>query len=30
MVWELKNKGFLSEDKPIILLGEYWGGLWNW
>jgi uncharacterized protein (TIGR00725 family) len=23
-VWELKNKGFLSEDRPIILLGEYW------
>jgi uncharacterized protein (TIGR00730 family) len=23
-VWELKNKGFLSGDKPIILLGEYW------
>jgi uncharacterized protein (TIGR00725 family) len=26
-VWELKNKGFLGEDKPIILLGEYWVGL---
>ncbi len=26
-VWELKNKGFLGEDKPIILLGEYWQGL---
>ncbi len=26
-VWELRNKGFLSEDKPIILLGEYWGRL---
>jgi predicted Rossmann-fold nucleotide-binding protein len=23
-VWELKNKGFLKTDKPIILLGEYW------
>ena len=23
-VWELKNKGFLEEDKPIILLGEFW------
>jgi hypothetical protein len=26
-VWELKNKGFLSADKPIILLGDYWGRL---
>jgi len=26
-VWELKNKGFLGEDKPIILLGDYWGRL---
>jgi uncharacterized protein (TIGR00730 family) len=26
-IWELKNKGFLSEDKPIILLGNYWAGL---
>jgi hypothetical protein len=23
-IWELKNKGFLSGDKPIILLGDYW------
>ncbi len=23
-VWELKNKGFLNADKPIILLGEFW------
>jgi len=23
-VWELKNKGFLEADKPIILLGEFW------
>ena len=23
-VWELKNKGFLKTDKPIILLGEFW------
>ncbi len=23
-VWELKNKGFLEEDKPIILVGEFW------
>ncbi len=22
--WEMKNKGFLSGDKPIILLGDYW------
>ncbi len=26
-VWELKNKGFLSGEKPIILLGEYWQAL---
>ena len=23
-VWELKNKGFLKEEKPIILLGGFW------
>ena len=23
-VWELKNKGFLDGDKPIILVGEFW------
>jgi len=23
-VWELKNKGFLEPDKPIILIGEFW------
>ena len=23
-VWELKNKGFLRENKPIILVGEFW------
>ena len=23
-VWELKNKGFLEEDKPIILVGGFW------
>ena len=23
-VWELKNKGFLRADKPIILLGAFW------
>ena len=23
-VWELKNKGFLDADKPIILVGGFW------
>jgi len=23
-VWELKNKGFLEPDKPIILVGGFW------
>jgi len=23
-VWELKNKGFLQVDKPIILIGRFW------
>jgi len=23
-VWELKNKGFLNADKPIILIGGFW------
>jgi len=23
-VWELKNKGFLKKDKPIILVGRFW------
>lgn len=23
-VWELKNKGFLETDKPIILVGDFW------
>jgi hypothetical protein len=23
-VWELKNKGFIEADKPIILVGEFW------
>jgi uncharacterized protein (TIGR00730 family) len=23
-VWELKNKGFLADDKPVILVGEFW------
>jgi len=22
--WELKNKGFLKADKPIILVGKFW------
>jgi len=26
-VWELKNKGFLKTDKPIILLGGFWKAL---
>ncbi len=26
-VWELKNKGFLEADKPIILVGGFWGPL---
>lgn len=26
-VWELRNKGFLSEGKPIIIVGEFWKGL---
>ncbi len=24
LVWELKNKGFLNKDKPIILVGGFW------
>jgi uncharacterized protein (TIGR00730 family) len=23
-VWELKNKGFINQSKPIILVGEFW------
>ena len=23
-VWELKNKGFLEGNKPVILVGEFW------
>jgi predicted Rossmann-fold nucleotide-binding protein len=23
-VWELKNKGFIEADKPIILVGGFW------
>jgi len=26
-VWELKNKGFMPADKPIILVGTFWRGL---
>ncbi|MEJ2703195.1 MAG: LOG family protein [Sedimentisphaerales bacterium] len=26
-VWELKNKGFLNRNKPIILVGEFWRSL---
>ena len=26
-VWELKNKGFLEGDKPIILVGRFWKAL---
>ncbi len=26
-VWELKNKGFLEKDKPIILVGGFWKSL---
>ncbi|MFC1676408.1 LOG family protein [Planctomycetota bacterium] len=26
-VWELKNKGFLKKDKPIILVGGFWKSL---
>ncbi|UCG56854.1 MAG: LOG family protein [Phycisphaerales bacterium] len=28
-VWELKNKGFLEVDRPIILVGEFWKPLVN-
>jgi len=24
MVWELKNKGFLKKNKPVILVGKFW------
>lgn len=23
-VWELKNKGFLNRNKPIIIIGDFW------
>ena len=26
-VWELRNKGFLKVDKPIILMGSFWKAL---
>jgi len=26
-VWELKNKGFLQQHKPIILIGRFWKSL---
>lgn len=26
-VWELKNKGFMPAEKPIILVGNFWQGL---
>jgi len=28
-VWELKNKGFMPADKPIILVGSFWRSLAN-
>ena len=28
-VWELKNKGFLDVDRPIILVGRFWKPLIN-
>lgn len=27
LVWELKNKKFFDQDKPIILVGDFWGPL---
>jgi uncharacterized protein (TIGR00730 family) len=27
MVWEFKNKGFFTTNKPIILVGEFWKSL---
>jgi uncharacterized protein (TIGR00725 family) len=29
MVWELKNKGFLQQDKPVIIIGDFWNELLN-
>ena len=28
-VWELKNKGFINKNKPVILVGEFWQPLLN-
>jgi uncharacterized protein (TIGR00730 family) len=28
-IWELKNKGFLPEDKSIIIVGDFWRPLLN-
>jgi len=28
-VWELKNKGFLQQDKPVIIIGDFWKELLN-
>lgn len=28
-VWELKNKGFLQQDKPVIIVGDFWKELVN-
>lgn len=29
MVWELKNKRFLRQDKPVIIIGDFWKELIN-
>jgi len=29
MIWELKNKGFLQQDKPVIIIGDFWKELIN-
>lgn len=29
MVWELKNKGFLQQGKPVIIIGDFWKDLLN-
>ncbi len=29
MIWELKNKGFLRQDKPVIIIGDFWKELIN-
>jgi len=28
-VWELGNKGFLPQDKPVIIIGDFWKELIN-